>query len=504
MPRQTAESLSLDHPSVDPWRQKGLHLGAIAVLRIATWVLLGTAILAGAFFLGWALLGVVLIRPGQIVSPNFTEAALVALALLVLAGMLAWVAARYFASWKQVGLVVGPIVLAFYLAVTVWALIAPYQAVYMARDIAWGDSNFYTYQRLFLSHPLQAAPQPFHFPVTPDPRVPELFANLAGIKDWSGFLAKNHTQAFIVIHDGQVVYENYYNNTQRDSAVTSFSVAKSFTSALIGEAIQDGYIQSVNDPITNYLPELARRDPRFQQITIRNLLMMSSGLDYQANRPLPVIGNIIGDDPLTTYFPNQRALALDNTRIIDPAGQYFRYNKYHPQLLGMILERTTGMSVTGYLQKKIWDPLGMEYAGSWSIDSQQSDFEKMEAGVNARAIDFAKFGQLFLNGGSWNGRQIISKEWVEESTTPYLPNNYASYYPNSPWFHTDFGKGAYGLMWWDLTRGADRYDFYAAGDHGQFIYVSPQKHLVIVRNGTDYGISPDQWLKLFYGFASQY
>ena len=301
-----------------------------------------------------------------------------------------------------------------------------------------------------------------------------------------------------MICDGQVVYENYFNNTKRDSIVTSFSMAKSFTSALVGEAVQDGYIKSVDDPITNYLPELAQRDPRFKAITIQNLLMMASGLDYQASRPL----DINGDDPLTTYFPDQRKLSLENTYIIDPPGQYFRYNKYHPQLLGMILERTTGMSVTKYLQKKIWGPLGMEYDGSWSIDSQQSDFEKMESGVNARAIDFAKFGELFLNDGSWQGRQIISKQWVDESTRPYLPANSATYYPQ--WFATPSGRICYAYMWWGITRGDGGYDFYAWGDHGQFIYVSPEKQLVIVRNGVDSGISEQEWIQLFSAFASRY
>jgi CubicO group peptidase (beta-lactamase class C family) len=144
---------------------------------------------------------------------------------------------------------------------------------------------------------------------------------------------------------------------------------------LIGIAIEEGYINSVDDPITDYLPELADRDPRFGDITIRHLLLMSSGLEFQANR----YGLFNGDDPLTTYYPDQRQIALENTNIIDPPGAYFLYNKYHPQLLGMIIERTTGTSVTSFMQEKIWDPIGMEYSGSWSIDSEVSDFEKMES-----------------------------------------------------------------------------------------------------------------------------
>ena len=226
---------------------------------------------------------------------------------------------------------------------------------------------------------------------------------------------------------------------------------------------------------------------------------MASGLDYQDFRPL--LFN--GDDPLTSYFPDQRKLALENTHIIDAPGLYFQYNKYHPQLLGMILERTTGMSVTQYLQTKLWDPLGMEYDGSWSTDSQASDFEKMETGVNARAIDFAKLGVLFLNGGVWQGKQVISQAWVNESTQPVLPKDYADYY-RGEWFASLPGKPYYAYMWWGLARESGAYDFSAEGNKGQFIYVSPAKKLVIVRNGIEYGLPPEKWFQLFYDFATQY
>jgi CubicO group peptidase (beta-lactamase class C family) len=126
----------------------------------------------------------------------------------------------------------------------------------------------------------------------------------------------------------------------------------------------------------------------------------------------------------------------------------------------------------------------------------------MESGVNARAIDYAKFGQLFLNGGSWQGSQIISRSWVDESTRPYLPQDDAAYYPDR--FAEPFGQMYYGYMWWGVTRPDGSYDFLAWGDHGQFIYVSPQKNLVIVRNGLEYGIPETQWVEFFYKFASQY
>jgi CubicO group peptidase (beta-lactamase class C family) len=384
-------------------------------------------------------------------------------------------------------------------AIVLWLAIVMivYSPEYVYRTIVWQDSDAFDWQK-FPNHQLTASATPYHFAEAPDPRVEETFQEIADTDNWNKYLEENSTQSFIVIKDGTVVYENYFNGAQRDSMVTSFSVAKSFTSGLIGIAIDEGFIKSVNDPITNYLPELAERDPRFNDITIRHLLLMSSGLDYVAFRPL--IFN--SDDILTTYYPDQRRISLGNTHIIDPPGVYYRYNKYHPQLLGMILERATGMTVTDFLQTRVWDKLGMEYGGSWSTDSKTSDFEKMETGVNARAIDFAKFGALFLNGGNWQGEQVISKAWVSESTQPLYPPNYDNYY--SDWYKLLPGEGHYKYMWYSLVRDRNVYDFAAEGDKGQYIYVSPMKNLVIVRNGIKYGIPSDQWFHMFYDFASQY
>jgi CubicO group peptidase (beta-lactamase class C family) len=201
-----------------------------------------------------------------------------------------------------------------------------YSPTYVYRTVFWQESDAFDWQK-FPNRPLTASADPYHFAEMPDPRVEETFEQVSGAEDWNAFLEENDTQAFIVIQDGTLVYENYFNGTQRDSIVTSFSVAKSFTSALIGIAIDEGYIESVDDPITIYLPELAERDPRFNDITIRHLLLMASGLDYEEFRPL--LFN--SDDILTSYYPDQRKISLENTHIIAFPGEYFRYNKYHPQ-----------------------------------------------------------------------------------------------------------------------------------------------------------------------------
>lgn len=137
-------------------------------------------------------------------------------------------------------------------------------------------------------------------------------------------------------------------------------------------------------------------------------------------------------------------------------------------MLGLVLERTTGRPVAQYLEENIWKPLGMEAAGSWSLDSEQSDFEKMASGINGRAIDFAKFGRLFLNKGNWNGTQLIPADWVDESTRLDIKTDPAPQYQ---------------YFWWLNTKVTDKHHFYAFGKHGQYIYIVPEQNLIIARFG---------------------
>ena len=179
-------------------------------------------------------------------------------------------------------------------------------------------------------------------------------------------------------------------------------------------------------------------------------------------------------------------------KIVEPPGQTFSYNDFDTLLLGLILKRTTHQSPSLYLQEKIWKPLGMEYPATWSIDSEQDDLELTYVLLNARAIDFAKFGQLFLDHGRWNGKQIIPSSWVAESTTRDPADN-------RPWqTYPDFrdNGGYYKYFWWGRTFSADDYIFEAQGLWGQYIYVSPKHKMVIVRTGSDWGIGPGGWNRL--------
>jgi CubicO group peptidase (beta-lactamase class C family) len=296
-------------------------------------------------------------------------------------------------------------------------------------------------------------------------------------------LERTDTRAFLIIKDDQLIYETYLGSTRKE-VNTSFSAAKSFNSALIGAAIAEGKIGSVDDAVIEYIPEIAGRG--LDQLTIRDLLLMNSGIRYVEGGELPFYYAPFADDPLTYYPPDLRKVALSVEASGTPIGQSFRYNNYHPLLEGLILERVTGMPVAEYLQEKFWKPMGAEFPASWSLDSKESGFEKMESGINARAIDFVRFGLIFLHNGFWNGVQILPESWVRESTEPLRSDpriwESASFWP-------DLG-GYYKYHWWGIYNPDGSYDYWAHGRYDQIIYVAPRKNVVVVRLGA----APDPYV----------
>jgi CubicO group peptidase (beta-lactamase class C family) len=371
-------------------------------------------------------------------------------------------------------------------------LLTPYSG--FARALVWMDADIKDYEK-FPARTMNNAPPLFNFETVDSTtqnqylRVLDtivasqpLSPNTVTRASFDELLASTETTAFLIIKDDRLIYENYFNGYERDSINTSFSVAKSFVSALVGISIDEGLIDSVDDPITKYIPELQNKDSRYSAITIKNLLSMASGLRYlEEETPF-------SDDTKTYYDPNLRAIALSAVIEGEP-GERFHYNNYNYLLLGIILERATGMPVAKYMEEKLWKPLGMEAPASWSLDSETNGFEKMESGINARAIDFAKFGRLYLNNGSnWNGEQTISEKWVSTSTSANSTND--------PSMEYQYG-------WWIYPPQDDvdnNRHFSARGNLGQFIYVALEERLVIVRHGYDFGNV--NWISLFGSIAA--
>lgn len=289
--------------------------------------------------------------------------------------------------------------------------------------------------------------------------------------NFENYLEENKTVAFVVIHNDTIKYEHYFNKYEESSIVPSFSMAKSVTSILIGCAIDDGLIESIHEPIVKYIPELKDKD-RFNEVTVEHLLQMTSGLDFNESYYNPF------GDAATYYYGRNLRKAVSRMNLKEVPGENVEYVSGGTQLLGLVLERAlAGKNITQYLEEKLWLPLGMEYEASWSIDRKKEGLEKTFCCLNARTRDFAKIGRLYLKEGNWEGKQIVSEDWVSQSTKYDTLNNSA---------------GNYQYQWWIPNK---KGDFMAVGILGQFIFVSPEENLIIVRLGKNYG--DIRWQDLF-------
>ena len=370
---------------------------------------------------------------------------------------------------------------------------------YLLRYIIWNKTGIRDYKK-FPSQDIQNGTTYFSFPKDPVKdsevsgtlkKISYRYRNQIVESSLEDLLKSTGTTSFIIIKDDNLLFEEYFNNYNRDSVNTSFSIAKTFTSTLIGIAIDEGTIGSVEDKVVKYIPEL--KGSVVDTLAIKHLLSMSSGIRYNSTH-YPW-----GDEPKSYYYPNLKKLVLKSTQQEYDPGLYFKYVNYNFILLGIILERTTKTLPSLYLQEKLWKPLEMEFPATWSTDSRKHGFVKMESGINARSIDFAKFGRLFLNGGLWNNIQVIPEKWIIESTSPpdikdkqyYITKNF---YPYSMFFKDQGLYYKYG--WWGLKRNIESYDYLAIGVHGQFIYICPQKQIIIVRNGKKWG-NVNWWPAIF-------
>lgn len=302
-------------------------------------------------------------------------------------------------------------------------------------------------------------------------------------------LESTNARAFLVIQNDSIIYEWYDSREgySRSSLLTSFSITKSFVSALIGIAIAEGKIKDVNDTFTTYLPEYNYDDLKF--VTIAYLLQMRSGIKFsEIYKPkrilrLPVQKPDIGK----LYYTRNIIKAIQDLEINKTPGEKFSYQSIDTQLLGMILRKIYNSSLASILQEKIWNPLGMESYASWSLDSEKNGVEKAFCCLQAIARDYAKFGRLYLNLGIWNKKEIIPKSWIIASTT--LDSAKLS---NNSW--------TYRYQWWIPKVGDGCY--YAFGLWGQYIFVNPNTKLIIVKlsdDRNDYKITqPGKSIDFFY------
>lgn len=282
-------------------------------------------------------------------------------------------------------------------------------------------------------------------------------------KTWTidSYMKAYRVSGLLVLKDGRIVLEKYALGRKPADRWTSFSVAKSVTSTLVGAAIQDGRIKSIDDPVTAYVPEL--KGSAYEGVSVRQMLMMSSGVkwneDYtDPNSDVAKAGGTVtepGVNPMVSYLRKlPRAHAPGTT---------WNYNTGETDLVGVLVSKATGESLAQYASEKIWQPVGMERDGVWMTDPGGQ--ERGGTGISMTLRDYARLGLFIADGGAANGKRIVPEGWVADATRREIDNGTPA-------------PAGYGYFWWVRPNGS----YEAVGIFGQSVTTFPKEHLIIVQN----------------------
>ena len=276
-------------------------------------------------------------------------------------------------------------------------------------------------------------------------------------------LQQIETASFLVLKNDSLIFEKYWDPHTSLTKTNSFSASKSFVAFLIGIAIDEGYIESVEQYVSDFLPEFNR--PKKARITIKNLLSMSSGLNWEESGKNPY------SDNAKAYYGKYLREHIKNLKVISEPGKRFHYKSCDTQILTYVLEQATGKTISDYMEEKIWSKIGPESNAFWSLDRKDGD-EKGFCCFYATSRDFAKIGQLILNNGEWEGQQLIPTKFLKNAIKP----------EKSILDKNGLENGRYGWQWWCASYN-NAPIHYARGLFGQYIIIYPKKNIVIVRTG---------------------
>ena len=268
---------------------------------------------------------------------------------------------------------------------------------------------------------------------------------------------KYNTAAFLVVKNDSIWYEKYYEDFDEKSKINSFSMAKSIISALLGRAIMDGHIKSLDQPVGDFIPEFS--EGKAAKLTVGDLSSMSSGLNWNESYYSPF--------SITTraYFTDNLRDVILGLEVVDEPGKSYDYLSGNTQLLGMVIEKATGNTLAENLSEKFWKPMGCENEALWQLDSEESGLEKAYCCIASNVRDFARFGRLYKCNGYWNGEKLLEPSFVETSIKPR--------FDDSPFY-------GYGLW---LSDYKNKEIYYLRGHLGQFVIVIPEDDIIIVRMG---------------------
>jgi CubicO group peptidase (beta-lactamase class C family) len=291
-------------------------------------------------------------------------------------------------------------------------------------------------------------------------------------------LAENETRAFLVLHHDVIAYERYFGGVTAETRLPAFSMSKTFGAVLIGAALRDGLIDSVQQHLVEFVPALSARSG-YRGITLEHLLRMNSGIDFDEEST---------SGAMLYYTTDLRSLTHTYAVRTLP-GQHYAYGSLSAQLLWEVLQSRLGnRTVARYFEERLWEPLGAERPAAWSLDSAEKGVEKFSSGLSATAEDYARLGVLFQHGGRVRDRPVISEQWVEDSLAQDEVAGVV---------RTKDGAVRRGRYEWFLTL--DGASYFAKGYNGQYIFVDRDRDVVVVRFGEGYG--EVDWTVLFRQIA---
>ena len=269
------------------------------------------------------------------------------------------------------------------------------------------------------------------------------------------------TIAYVIIKNDRIWFEKYYDGYDENSKSNSFSMAKSYVSAMLGKAIMQGHIKSLDQPVCDFLPAFC--DEKASKMTVGDLSSMSSGTNWDEAYYSPF--------SITTraYFDDDLAKVINGLKVVNEPGQAFKYASGDTQMLAMVIEKATGKKLYDYLEESFWKPLGSENQTLWQLDSEAHDLVKAYCCIASNAKDFARLGKLYKDHGKWNGQQVLDSTFIAKSVIPR--------FKESP---------QYGYGWWLKTMG-DKSFFMMRGHLGQYVIVEPEDNVIIVRLGHSKG-----------------
>jgi len=357
--------------------------------------------------------------------------------------------------------------------------------------LALGSTSCVYARIVYFNVPTLAAPSYFDERAVPASTHPLLFARQPepaafpmrrsrkrAFATFEDLLARNGTRAFLVLHHDVIVYERYFGEVTEETRLPCFSMSKTFAATLVGCAMADGLLSSVDQRLVDFVPELASR-PRYGEITLEHLLRMTSGIDFAEES---VAGAML------YYTPN-----LASSRYVYdvkwPPGEHYAYGSVSTQLLWRVLHRQLGeQTVAGYFHDRLWEPLGAERPAAWALDSAEDGVEKLAAGLSATARDYARLGVLFQHRGRVGDLTVVPEPWVAESLRQDEVAGLV---------HTSDGDVRRGRYQWFLTL--DGRSSFAKGYNGQYVFANRDRDVVVVRFGEGYGDL--DWTALFTQIA---